>query len=259
MQSPGLASFSLSGRVALVTGGGGGLGGNMAIALASAGADIALFDLVPEGMEGVAAEVRGLGRQCVPITGDLRQLGDITRMVATARESLGRLDIAVNCAGINIRKPALDYSEEEWDAIIDVNLKGLFFCCQAEARAMLAAGRGKIINVTSLNSEIGLRHRSIYAGSKGGVTSLTRAMAAEWGPQNVSVNCIGPGQMLTPLTRELFLESTDGPQILARIPAGRFGDGHDLAGAVIFLASDASDYILGQTIYVDGGWLLNGY
>jgi 2-deoxy-D-gluconate 3-dehydrogenase len=251
------AAFSLDGRVAIVTGGGGSLGGGMAEALASAGAEIALADVSKKGMEEVAARIRRQGRRCVNIECDLRERKAPTQMVDAVIGQYGRLDIAVNSAGINIRKPALDYGEEEWNAIIDLNLKALFFCCQAEARAMIPAGGGKIINISSLTTECGLPNRSIYAASKGGVSSMTRVLAVEWVRHDLQVNCIGPGQMLTPFTRELFLHSPEGDRILARIPAGRFGAPDDLAGAVVFLASDASDYIVGQTIYVDGGWLLN--
>jgi 2-deoxy-D-gluconate 3-dehydrogenase len=251
------AAFSLEGRAALVTGGGGSLGGGMAVALASAGANIALADVSPGGMEAVAAQVRTQGRRCVNLQCDLREHDAPARMVQSVIEEYGRLDIAVNSAGINIRKPALDYGEAEWNAIIDLNLKALFFCCQEEARAMTAKGRGKIINISSLTTECGLPNRSIYAASKGGVSSMTRVMAVEWIRHNVHVNCIGPGQMLTPFTRELFLNSAEGKRILDRIPAGRFGGPDDLAGAVVYLASDASDYVVGQTIYIDGGWLMN--
>ena len=253
------ANFSLADRVALVTGGGGGLGGGMAVALAAAGADIALCDVAPAGMEAVARRIEELGRRCQTITGDLRERADIVRMVQAVEAAYGRLDIAVNSAGINIRKPALEYGEEEWDKIIDINLKALFFCCQEEAQAMLRTGKGKIINISSLLVENGFKNRSIYAASKGGVASMSRVLAAEWGPRNIYVNCIGPGQMLTPFTQKLFLETPDGEAIRSKIPLGRFGTGADLAGAVVFLASDASDYILGQTIYVDGGWLINIY
>ena len=252
-------SFSLHGRVALVTGAGGGLGGGMAMALASAGADVVLADVSEISLVAVAEEVHRLGQRCATIVCDLRDPSSPARMVDFVLQEFGKLDIAVNSAGINIRRPALEYSEKEWDAIVDLNLKALFFCCQREARAMLVGRRGKIINITSLTSECGLPNRSVYAASKGGVTSMTRVLAAEWASQNIQVNCIGPGQMLTPLTIEVFLNSPDGEKILPRIPAGRFGEPKDLAGVVVFLASDASDYVVGQTIYVDGGWLLNSY
>jgi 2-dehydro-3-deoxy-D-gluconate 5-dehydrogenase len=253
------ANFSLADRIALITGGGGGLGGAMAYALAAAGADIALCDVAPAGMEAIARQIETLGRRCITMTADLRQRAGIARIVQTVEETFGHLDIAVNSAGINIRKPALEYGEEEWDKIIDINLKALFFCCQEEACAMLRAGKGKIINISSLCVENGFKNRSIYAASKGGVASMSRVIAAEWAPRNVYVNCIGPGQMLTPFTQKLFLETPDGEAIRSKIPLDRFGTGADLAGAVVFLASDSSDYIVGQTIYVDGGWLINIY
>jgi 2-deoxy-D-gluconate 3-dehydrogenase len=248
--------LSLEGRAALVTGGGGGLGGAMAVALAQAGADIVLFDLNLEPMRGVAALIEQEGRRCAMVTGDVRKLDDIERAVQAVPAHFGRLDIAVNSAGINIRKPALDYSEQEWSAIVDINLKGLYFCCQKEARVMKDRGGGRIINISSLTSENGLPHRSIYGASKGGVTATSRIMAAEWAPYGITVNCIGPGHMLTPLTETYFATSV-GEKILSQIPLGRFGVSNDLAGVVVFLASEAAAYITGQTIYVDGGYMIN--
>jgi 2-deoxy-D-gluconate 3-dehydrogenase len=228
----------------------------MAVALAQAGADIVLFDLNLEPMRMVAALIEQEGRRCAMVTGDVRKLDDIERAVQAVPAHFGRLDIAVNSAGINIRKPALDYSEQEWSAIVDINLKGLYFCCQKEARVMKDRGGGRIINISSLTSENGLPHRSIYGASKGGVTATSRIMAAEWAPYGITVNCIGPGHMLTPLTEKYFATSV-GEKILSQIPLGRFGVSNDLAGVVVFLASEAAAYITGQTIYVDGGYMIN--
>jgi len=254
---PNLEQFSLRGKVALVTGGAGGLGRRMALALAGAGANMAVADLNPAGLDEGADEIRRLDRECLTVVADVSHPEDVKRMVGDAVDHFGRLDIAVNSAGINIRKPALEFTENDWDAIIGVNLKGLFFCCQEEARAMIGGGGGRIINVSSLTSEVGLPLRAVYAASKGGVTSVTRVLAAEWAGHGVTVNCIGPGHMYTPLTEKMF----DDPQIagpmIARIPMSRFGYAEDLDGAIVFLASDASAYITGQTIYVDGGYLLN--
>jgi 2-deoxy-D-gluconate 3-dehydrogenase len=247
--------LSLEGKAALVTGGGGGLGGAMALALAQAGADIVLFDLSAEPMKKCATLIENENR-CVMATGDVRRLDDIEQAVQAVVTNFGRLDIAVNSAGVNIRKPALDYTEEDWSKIIDINLKGLYFCCLKEARVMKGQGAGRIINISSLTSENGLPHRSIYGASKGGVTATSRIMAAEWAPFGITVNCIGPGHMLTPLTETYFATSV-GEKILSQIPLGRFGVSDDLAGAVVFLASEASAYITGQTIYIDGGYMIN--
>jgi 2-deoxy-D-gluconate 3-dehydrogenase len=248
--------LSLEGKAALVTGGGGGLGGAMALALAQAGADIVLFDLSAEPMKKCANLIENENRRCVMATGDVRRLDDIEQAVQAVVTNFGRLDIAVNSAGVNIRKPALDYTEEDWSKIIDINLKGLYFCCLKEARVMKGQGAGRIINISSLTSENGLPHRSIYGASKGGVTATSRIMAAEWAPFGITVNCIGPGHMLTPLTETYFATSV-GEKILSQIPLGRFGVSDDLAGAVVFLASEASAYITGQTIYIDGGYMIN--
>jgi NAD(P)-dependent dehydrogenase (short-subunit alcohol dehydrogenase family) len=248
--------LSLEGKAALVTGGGGGLGGAMALALAQAGADIVLFDLHADPMKNNASLIEKEGRRCLMVTGDVRKLDDIERAVRTVETRFGRMHIAVNSAGVNIRKPALDYTEEEWSTIIDINLKGLYFCCLKEARIMKDHGGGRIINISSLTSENGLPHRSIYGASKGGVTATSRIMATEWAPFGITVNCIGPGHMLTPLTEKYFATSV-GEKILSQIPLGRFGVSADLAGAVVFLASDAAGYITGQTIYIDGGYMIN--
>jgi 2-deoxy-D-gluconate 3-dehydrogenase len=248
--------LSLEGKAALVTGGGGGLGGAMALALAQAGADIVLFDLSAKPMKKCATLIENENRRCVMATGDVRRLDDIEQAVQAVVTNFGRLDIAVNSAGVNIRKPALDYTEEDWSKIIDINLKGLYFCCLKEARVMKGQGAGRIINISSLTSENGLPHRSIYGASKGGVTATSRIMAAEWAPFGITVNCIGPGHMLTPLTETYFATSV-GEKILSQIPLGRFGVSDDLAGAVVFLASEASAYITGQTIYIDGGYMIN--
>jgi 2-deoxy-D-gluconate 3-dehydrogenase len=248
--------LSLEGKAALVTGGGGGLGGAMALALAQAGADIVLFDLHADPMAQNASLIEKENRRCITVTGDVRKLDDIERAVRAVEASFGRMHIAVNSAGVNIRKPALDYTEEEWSTIIDINLKGLYFCCQKEARVMKERGGGRIINISSLTSENGLPHRSIYGASKGGVTATSRIMAAEWAPFGITVNCIGPGHMLTPLTEKYFATSV-GEKILSQIPLGRFGVSADLAGAVVFLASEAAAYITGQTIYIDGGYMIN--
>ena len=248
--------LSLEGKAALVTGGGGGLGGAMALALAQAGADIVLFDLSAEPMKKCASLIENENRRCVMTTGDVRRLDDIEQAVQAVVTNFGRMDIAVNSAGVNIRKPALEYTEEDWSKIIDINLKGLYFCCLKEASVMKDQGAGRIINISSLTSENGLPHRSIYGASKGGVTATSRIMAAEWAPFGITVNCIGPGHMLTPLTEKYFATSV-GEKILSQIPLKRFGVSDDLAGAVVFLASEASAYITGQTIYIDGGYMIN--
>lgn len=249
--------FNLTGKVALVTGGAGGLGKRMALALAAAGATLVLVDRLSEDLEKASEEIHRLNRPCLTVTADVSRLPDIQHMVKTTLAHFGRLDIAINSAGINIRKPALDYTEADWDAIQGVNLKGLFFCCLEEGRVMIQQRWGRIINISSVTSEAGLPSRAIYAATKGGVTALTRVLAAEWAAYGVTVNCLGPGHMLTPLTAAMFADPEVAGAMIARIPAGRLGKPEDLDGAIVFLASDASAYMTGQTIYVDGGYLLN--
>jgi len=254
---PGVEMFSLRGKVALVTGAGGGLGRRMAMALAGAGADVALIDRDAAVLKEVADLIgQGEGR-CMALTVDVTQPAEVNEMVASVVATLGRLDIAVNAAGVNCRKMALEFTEEDWDRVIDVNLKGVFLCSQAEGRVMTAQGSGHIINISSLTAEVGLVRRAVYVASKGGVASLTRALAAEWSRYGVTVNCIGPGHMLTPMTADILGPQKAQEALSARIPAGRVGYPEDLDGAVVFLASDASAYVTGQTIFVDGGYLLN--
>jgi 2-deoxy-D-gluconate 3-dehydrogenase len=254
---PSVAQFSLSGKVALVTGAAGGLGRAMALALAGAGADMALVDRDAAGLERVAAEAQAAGRQCLIIAADLGRPAEARRMVEETVARFGKLSIAVNAAGVNRRKPALEFTEDDWDFIIGVNLKGVFFCCQEEGRVMTAQGYGRIINISSLTSEVALSRRAIYAASKAGVTGMTRVFAGEWARYGVTVNCIGPGHMLTPMTASMFADPNVAGPVTARIPQGRLGLPADLAGAVVYLASDAAAYVTGQTIYVDGGYLLN--
>jgi len=249
--------FDLSGKVALVTGAGGGLGKQMALALAGAGADMVLVDRAHEALELAAGEVGRLGRQCLSLATDISQTAETERMVQAALERFGKLHIAVNAAGVNIRKPSLEFTEQDWDYIISVNLKGLFFCCQAEGRAMIEQRWGRVINISSLTSEVGLLRRAVYAASKAGVTGMSRVFAAEWAQFNVTVNCIGPGHMLTPMTAKMFADVEMSNRVTSRIPAGRLGLPPDLDGAVVYLASDAGAYVTGQTIYVDGGYLTN--
>jgi len=249
--------FDLTGKIALVTGAGGGLGKQMALALAGAGADMVLVDRVPALLEQAVGEVVQLGRQCLTVVADLGQVAESARMVQETLGRFGALHIAVNAAGVNIRKPALEFTEQDWDYILGVNLKGVFFCCQAEGRAMLQQRWGRIINISSLSSEAGLLRRAPYAASKAGVTGMTRVFAAEWAAHNVNVNCIGPGHMLTPMTAKMFADPDVSARVVGHIPGGRLGLPADLAGAVVYLASDASAYVTGQTIYVDGGYLIN--
>jgi 2-deoxy-D-gluconate 3-dehydrogenase len=247
--------FKLDGRVALVTGAGRGLGQAMALALAEAGADVA--GLYHSNYQETQAQVQALGRRFMPVQCDLRQasVARLNEVVAQVVGELGRLDILVNNAGIITRAPALEYSEQDWDAVIQVNLKALFFLSQAAARVMVGQGRGKIVNVASMLSFQGGILIPPYTAAKSGVAGLTRALANEWASKGINVNAIAPGYMATDVTAALRADPVRNPAILARIPAGDWGQPADLKGAVVFLASAASSYLHGTVIPVDGGWL----
>jgi len=247
--------FSMEGKVALVTGGGRGLGRGLALALAAAGADVAVAARTRTQLEEAATELERLGRRALPVVVDVRDPHSISAMVETVVEEMGGLDVLVNAAGVNRRVPSLKLTPEIWDEIVDTNLKGTFFASQAAARVMAERGGGKIINIASLTSQLGLPQRVPYTAAKAGVLGLTRALAVEWAPYNIQVNAIGPGYFRTEMTEPLFRDPEWVKRLLSRIPAGRVGVPEDLAGAAIFLASKASDYITGQIIYVDGGFL----
>ena len=247
------APFDLTGRVAVVTGGNTGIGRGIAVALARAGADLALVGR--SRADETAAEVKAQGRRAALIEADLATIAPIGSVVERTLDQLGSLDILVNNAGIIRRADAVDFSESDWDAVIDTNLKSLFFMCQAAGRHMLAQGRGKIVNIASLLSFQGGIRVPSYTASKSGVAGLTRLLANEWAGQGVNVNAIAPGYIATNNTTALQSEETRNRQILERIPAGRWGDAADIGGAAVFLASSASDYVHGHILAVDGGWL----
>lgn len=246
--------FDLSGRVALVTGAGRGLGRTMSLALASAGANLALASRTPGELESLAAEVRGLGRDALPVACDVTNESSVEGAVRGTIEGLGRMDILVNNAGINVRKPMLELSVEEFDSVVETNLRGYFLCAQAAGRRLVEQGKGKVINVSSILGHVGLPSQSPYASSKGGIEQLTKVLALEWATSGVQVNALAPTYFETPLTRPLFEDPERHAFITGRTPMGRWGQPHELAGAVIFLASDASDFITGQSLLVDGGW-----
>ncbi len=250
-----LDSFKLDGKVALVTGAAQGLGQGMALALAEAGADIASLDRV--GCEGTCESVRLLGRKYCESVVDLRtsSVDDLKAVVARIVRELGRIDILVNNAGTIRRTPAIDFSEADWDDVLQINLKAAFFLSQAVGRVMISQGGGKIINTTSMLAFQGGILVPSYTASKSGLAGLTRALANEWAKHNINVNAIAPGYMATDNTAALRADPARSTSILERIPAGRWGTPADLKGVVIFLASPASDYLNGAIIPVDGGWL----
>jgi NAD(P)-dependent dehydrogenase (short-subunit alcohol dehydrogenase family) len=250
--------FDLSGRVAVVTGGGTGLGKGMAAGLAQAGALVVLAGRRQSVVDQTAEEIRGKGGKAVGMALDVTGVKDLPAFFEMVARRHGRLDILVNNAGTNRRASALEYSEEDWDTVMDLNLKAVFFCSQAAGRIMKEQGGGKIINTASLASTYTSSNQSAYAPSKGGIKQLTQHLALELAPFRINVNAIGPGWYRTPLNEDLFRDEGWARGVTAMVPWGRTGTPEDLMGAAIFLASRASDYITGQIIYVDGG-MLAGY
>jgi 2-deoxy-D-gluconate 3-dehydrogenase len=250
-----LDSFRLDGRVALVTGAGQGLGQAMAVALAEAGANVVMLDR--RDSDQTCEAVTALGRRCKHVSCDLLKasVSDLRQIVAGAVADLGRLDIVVNNAGIIRRAPAIEFSETDWDDVLHINLKAVFFLSQAAAKVMLEQGGGKIINVASMLSFQGGILVPSYTAAKSAIAGVTRALANEWARHHVNVNAIAPGYMATDNTAALRADPVRSAAILDRIPAGRWGTPDDLKGAVVFLASPASDYMHGAIVPVDGGWL----
>ena len=253
-----MSPFDLSGRVAIVTGGGGGIGRELAIALAEAGADVAVAGRTARSLDDTCQQISVAGGRAWSIAVDITKPRDVAEAFDLVAARAGRIDILVNAAGGQLRQSALETTEEEWDRLIAVNLKGVFFSCQAAARHMHAAGRGRIVSVSSLTGEIGLPNLAAYGATKGGVNQLTRALAVEWAAYGITVNAIGPGRIRTAMTEDVFGNRSTAESFLSRIPMGRAGEPRDLAGAVLLLASDASSYMTGQILYIDGGWLASG-
>ena len=246
-------TFSLEGKVALVTGGNVGLGQAIAVALAEAGADIASTSRRPANE--TRSRVETLGRRFLSIEADLSTTKPIAGIVDETHSTLGRLDILVNNAGVIRRNDSVDFTAEDWDTVIDTNLKSAFFLAQAAGRRMIAAGRGKIINIASMLSFQGGIRVPSYTASKSAIAGITRLLANEWAGKGVNTNAIAPGYMATDNTAPLRADPERSKAILDRIPAGRWGEPSDLGGTAVFLASSASDYVNGAVIPVDGGWL----
>ncbi|CAA9292947.1 MAG: 2-dehydro-3-deoxy-D-gluconate 5-dehydrogenase @ 2-deoxy-D-gluconate 3-dehydrogenase [uncultured Chloroflexi bacterium] len=251
-----LDRFSLAGKTALVTGAGRGIGRGLALAFAEAGADVALTSRTEEQLEDVAREVEALGRRAIVLPGDVSTADSARAAVEQAIRQLGQLDVLLNAAGVAIRRPAEEVTEEQYDTMLDVNLRGTYFACQAAGRHMLERNTGSIVNIGSLTTSFGLPLRSVYAATKGAVGQLTKTLAVEWAARGVRVNCIAPGWILTPLTRPLHDDPQQSDWITGRTPMGRWGTPEDLQGAAVYLASDASTFMTGQTLYVDGGFIV---
>jgi NAD(P)-dependent dehydrogenase (short-subunit alcohol dehydrogenase family) len=248
-----MTAFDLTGKVAIVTGASRGLGQTFARALAGAGADLVITSRRLDSLAPFQQEIESLGRRAVPLELDVRSEDSIRRMVDDAARAYPRLDILVNNAGCNVRKRAVDVTWDDWNLILDTNLRGAFFVAQCVAKLMLPNGRGRIINIGSVTSVMGFAGLGPYGASRGGIRQLTMSLADDWGPHGITVNCLAPGWFRTDQNAVLY----DDPEWLAylvdRIPVRRPGRPGDLEGPIVFLASDASDYITGQTLLVDGG------
>ncbi len=251
------APLQLTGRVAFVTGGTSGIGRALALGLAEAGADVVPSSRRREQVDATAAEIEARGRRTVRVASDVTDRPSLEAALAAVLKGLGRVDILVNCAGRTKRQPTLDLPEADWSAIIETNLTGTLRACQVFGRHMLERGYGRIINIASLASHVALLEVTAYVASKAAVAGLTKSLAIEWGPRGVNVNAIAPGVFRTPLNTAL-LDSPRGQELLLRTPLKRFGKVEELAGAAVFLASEAASFVNGEVLVVDGGFLASG-
>jgi len=247
------ALFDLSGQVALVTGASRGLGQHFARALAGAGADLILTSRNERDLAPFIAEIESLGRRAYPVALDVRQQASISRMAEQVSAAVPQVHILVNNAGCNVRKPALDVTWDDWNLVLDTNLRGSFFVAQSIARGMVQHRYGRIINIGSVTSVFGYAGLAPYGASRGGIRQLTMSLADDWGPHGITVNCLAPGWFRTAQNQVLYENQEWVDYLVDRIPVKRPGDVHDLDGAIVFLASESSRYITGQTLLVDGG------
>jgi 2-deoxy-D-gluconate 3-dehydrogenase len=253
-----LDQFRLNGKSGIVTGGGTGLGKGIAAALVQAGASVLIVGRRVDVLEKTANELSKSGKPPIPFSADVSQMGDIPKIVEKAVKEFGKIDFLVNNAGAIRRAPVENYSEADWDAVVQTNLKGPFFLSQAVARTMIEAKRpGAIVNTASLIAYIGGKNVPAYAASKAGIKQVTMSMANAWAPYGIRVNAVAPGWFITELTEALQKDKSRYAEILSRIPLGRWGNPEELGGAVLYLVSDASSYVTGQTFVIDGGWLAN--
>ena len=251
-------SYRLDGQIGIITGSANGIGKALAIGLAEAGADIVVADLKTQraNAKDTGQRVRQAGQRALVVDLDVTSLASIESAVASAVHEFDKLDFLVNNAGINIRKPAIEYTEAEWDQLVSVNLKGAFFCSQVVAKQMIQQGNGKIVSIASQLAAVAMRDRSIYAITKAGVAHMAKALALELGPHGITVNVVGPTFVSTPLTTSMFTDPQFVEENLPKIPSGRFGSTKDVLGAVRFLLSPAADLINGHLLLVDGGYTI---
>jgi NAD(P)-dependent dehydrogenase (short-subunit alcohol dehydrogenase family) len=254
----GFPALDLEGKVAVVTGGTSGIGGAIARGLAEAGADVVPTSRRREEVDKAAAEIESRGRRALRVTSDVTDLASLEALRAEAVAKLGRVDILVNAAGRTARVPTMEMSEADWSAILETNLTGTLRACRVFGRGMLERGWGRIVNIASLTSFVGFYEVAAYSASKAAVVSLTQSLALEWGPRGVNVNAIAPGVFPTALNRTLIAGTPRGQELLARTPLKRFGELHELAGAAVFLSSDAASFVNGAVLSVDGGFLASG-
>lgn len=247
-------NFRLDGEVALVTGASKGIGWDLAKAMAAAGAAVAVAARDLESLERLVDEIRSDGGEAYAVELDVRNVAEVAASFAEVRRHFGSLDILVNNAGLGTNHPAEDVTESDWDEMMDVNLRGLFFSCQAAGRIMLDQGRGRIINMSSQAGVVGIREHAVYSASKGGVNLLTKVLALEWSGRGVTVNAVAPTFIYTPGTAERLDQPTYLKDVLSRLPIGRVGTTADVAAAVIYLASPAGAMVSGHVLVVDGGW-----
>lgn len=254
MEKTKCSEFDLTGKVAVVTGAGRGLGRHMALALSRYGSDLVICSRTISELEQVAEEAEGFGRKVMVRQADVTKVTETNRMVEEAEKSFGHLDILVNNAGINIPQWAEEVTEEAWDRVLDINLRGVFFCAQAVGRVMIRQKRGKIINVSSQAGSVGLIRRAAYCASKGGVNQLTRVLAVEWAKHKINVNAIAPTFIETPMTKPMFEDKAFSDYVFGNILLDRLGLPEDIVGGLIYLASGASDMVTGHILHIDGGW-----
>lgn len=247
-------SVDLTGQVAVVTGAGNGIGKACALALAASGAQVALIDISPSALDQTQAEISALGGASTAYLCDVSKVTAINESYKDIIDYYGKIDIAVNSAGVNVQQRGEDVTEEAWDKVMGINAKGVFFCCQAAGRIMMKQGKGKIINIGSAMSVVGYVKRSAYCASKGAVAQFTKVLAGEWAPYNITVNTVAPTFINTPFTEPMFKDTEFKADVERRILLNRIGEVSDVTGTVLYLASSAADFVTGSIVMVDGGW-----